>query len=355
MIKYIRLKKKCYLIIGLLLSIGCETTYDSDEEFVEDTIRVAFYNVENLFDTNDDPITYDEEFLPSGDKNWTYQRYQDKLIKIAAVIDSLKEPSNPALVGLCEIENEKVLKDLISVKGLSPSDYAVVHKESRDYRGIDVALIYNTRLFDPFVQKDYEIVFPDDPDYKTRDILKVSGVMGKTDTLHILVNHFPSRRGGQQESEPKRLFVASKLKAIIDEIYQADDDAKIIVMGDFNDEPYNKSIREVLEAEPEISEVEKGELYNTLAKPDREGQGSYKYRGNWNMLDQIMVSPALLSGSSGYFYLINSAEVFKKPWLLQQEGDYIGYPDRTYAGSKYLGGYSDHLPVFVDLYLMKKL
>ena len=163
----------------------------------------------------------------------------------------------------------------------------------------------------------------------------------------------PSRRGGQQESEPKRVFVASRLSSIINEIYTSDQYAKIVVMGDFNDEPVDKSIRQVLSAEGDLEDLENGELYNPMMSIHLEGEGSYKYRGQWNMLDQILLSPALINGNKGYYYVRNSAAVFKKPWLLQQEGNYIGYPDRTYAGSKYLGGYSDHLPVYVDLYLHK--
>ena len=171
MIKSITLTKEYSFLLILLLLLGCETSYDSKENYIEDSVRIAFYNVENLFDTKDDPDINDEEFLPSGDKNWTAQRYQDKLIKIAAVIDSLKEPENPALIGLCEIENENVLKDLLSMKNLSSTGYDVVHSDSRDYRGIDVALIYDRDVFEPFKEENIEIIFPDDPDYKTRDIL----------------------------------------------------------------------------------------------------------------------------------------------------------------------------------------
>lgn len=312
-------------------------------------ITVAFYNVENLFDTLDSPDTNDEQFLPAGDKNWDTERYNAKLAKLAEVISQLGDADGPEILGVCEVENRTVLEDLIKQPKLAKIGYRVVHQESPDERGIDNALIYKSAFFQVSHETITESVFPHDPDDRTRAILTVSGKLPDGKPAHFIINHFPSRSGGQEKSEPGRVYVASQVKQVVNDIMQKDQMARIFVMGDFNDEPDNKSILEILGANgsPDFA---KKELFNAHFKLDQEGKGTYCYRGDWNMLDQIILTQGALETDEGYAYQKGSAAIFSPEWLKQQDaGKYTGYPDRTYAGSNYLGGYSDHFPVYIVL------
>ncbi len=341
-----------YKILCLLLLVTALGSCDMQKEegltdnVVEDTIKVAFYNVENLFDTQDDLSNPgDDEFTTGGDLKWTLERYQKKLSMLTRVIEAM---GFPEIVGLAEIENKAVLDDWVALSTMQNKDYRVAHLESNDYRGIDASLIFRANAFSVLSIEDYVITFPDDPDYRTRDIFVVRGTLENKDTVHLFINHFPSRRGGQKQSEPKRLWVATRLKNLIEDTFEKNANSKIIVMGDFNDEPFNKSVSETLGANKTRS-AQTESLYNPMWELIEQGIGSYKYRGNWQMLDQIILSGELLD-DEGYHYLPNSAQVFKEEWMLQPSGNYKGYPDRTYAGDNYLGGYSDHLPVLIELY-----
>ena len=252
------------------------------------------------------------------------------------------------------MENEAVLRQLIEHPDLTEADYDIVHYDSPDVRGIDVALLYRTPSFTPESSQAIPLTFEGE-DYKSRDILLVSGVLGKDaehNTVHVLVNHWPSRRGGVAKSEPRRLMAAQTVRQTVDELLQTDPAANVILMGDFNDEPTNRSITEELRATGAVKNNDPSQLYNTVAALDEQGRGSYQFRGQWNMLDQIILSSGLIQDDrkvDDYYYRAESATIFTPGWLLQAEGKYQGYPDRTYAGDKYLGGYSDHLPVFVEL------
>ncbi len=316
-----------------------------------DEIRVAFYNVENLFDTEDNPARQDDDFLPDGPKRWTSERYQKKLTKLAKVVAAL---NYPVLLGLAEVENEAVLRDLIGHPELAEAGYDLVHYDSPDARGIDVALLYRTAFFTPVSSQAIPVTFEED-NYRSRDLLLVSGTLGrdaKYNTLHVLVNHWPSRRGGVAKSEPRRLAAATLARQTVDELLQTDATANVILMGDFNDEPTNRSITEGLHATGTTQKTDPSQLVNVVAALDEAGRGTYQFRGDWNMLDQIILSAGLVEDErrvDDYYYLPESAAVFMPDWLLQAEGKYAGYPDRTYAGNKYLGGYSDHLPVYIEL------
>lgn len=341
---------RLYLILIIIFIWGCDKQKEQEltDQVVEDTIKVGFYNVENLFDTSNDPENPgDDEFTPDGELKWTLARYKTKLSMLTRVVEAMDYPE---VLGLAEVENKQVLEDWVSEAAMASHDYQVAHLESNDYRGIDAGLIYRANAFQVLDLEDYIISFPDDPDYRTRDILMVKGVLEYKDTLTIFINHFPSRRGGQERSEPKRIFVATQLRKLIDNTFNQNPDARIIVMGDFNDEPFDQSIADVLGAQKNITDQAQ-ELYNPMWKLTDQGIGSYNYRDNWQMLDQIILSGELLDEDEGYKYVTNSADVLKKEWLLQQSGNYKGYPDRTYAGDNYLGGYSDHLPVLLELYL----
>ncbi|HFA49227.1 MAG TPA: hypothetical protein ENJ95_09445 [Bacteroidetes bacterium] len=349
-----------FFIVNLF---SCSTLNNKQNN--NEPLRIAFYNVENLFDTVDDPLTHDEDFTPAGRQKWTPERYRTKLQHLGQVIGGMHYP---ALLGLCEVENKTVLEDLCNDTGLAGHGYKFVHFDSPDFRGIDVALLYQKKRFKVLGTETVRIPFPDEivpemPGYTSRDLLVVEGILNKKTKVHLIVAHFPSRRGGLEKSEPKRLHVAGFLRKKIDEIMTQEPDSRIIVMGDFNDEPANKSITEILRAQP-VGNVNananaksnananaksnaNGELFNCFSEYDKEGKGSYNYRGNWNMLDQIMLSGQFFQANSRLHF--QSATIFREDYMMYKNKKYGATPSRTYGGPNYYGGYSDHLPVFIEL------
>jgi predicted extracellular nuclease len=315
-----------------------------------------FYNVENLFDTENDSLKNDEEFLPNGPKFWTKTKYYTKLNQIATTIVSLGGWSPPEIVGLCEVENRKVLDDLCKKTGLKNLNYRIIHKESPDKRGVDVALLYQKNSFKPLTYKAVKVVFPFSPESATRDILYVKGISKNKDTLHVFVNHWPSRWGGQLESENRRMHAAKTLRNEVDSIFKINPNAKIVITGDFNDYPENKSIKEILNAKINYENPRSNELYNLSSFLEQTKKiGSHKHEGNWGVLDQIIVSGALLNAQSGLKSAKENAHIFSADFLLIDDETYTGKKNfRTYLGYKYLGGYSDHLPVFLDLENIKQ-
>ncbi len=314
----------------------------------EEQAIVSFYNVENLFDTIDDPLKMDEDFTPMGKLQWNATRYQEKLSRIAEVIDLL--PGDlPVFVGLCEIENRAVLEDLVKQSVLNDSPkknrYEIIHADSPDERGIDVAAIFDASLLKNIRFEYYAIRLPDSKDPYTRDVLHVQGTMDGQ-TLHFFVNHWPSRSGGQTESEPNRLAVADLLKSKVEAVLAADANAKIIIMGDFNDHPNDKSIYDVLGAK----ELPSASLYNQMYSIHTSGNGSYFYKGEWGALDQMITSSGLMN-PTGWHVDIASAGVLRDDKILFRDKEGVARPSRSYAGDSYKGGYSDHLPVWL---LLKK-
>ncbi|MEN9919269.1 MAG: hypothetical protein RL662_1705 [Bacteroidota bacterium] len=335
------------LVFSLLLSVVLSFAQKKSEVY-----PIAFYNVENLFDTKRDPRIQDDDFTPNGKYQWTKDRYQKKLNNIGYVISQLGHSESHrgvALIGLAEVENRLVLEDLIKTKTLSKNSYRIVHQDSPDARGIDVALLYNPEVFTLGVYKVYPFKMPGKKTYvKTRDILVVSGTLAG-EPLAVLVNHWPSRRG--DDAEPLRQRAAAICKHISDSIYKANPRAAIVIMGDMNDDPKDKSTAIVLLAKKNSEDVKVGGLYNTLWKTHNTGIGSLRYQGQWNLFDQIIISESLLSkGKSQLDYI--KAEVFNKKFLIQQSGNYKGYPLRTFSGTTFLNGYSDHFPTLI--YLRKK-
>lgn len=309
-------------------------------------MTIAFYNVENLFDLEDAPGKADEEFTPEGEKNWNKERYEQKLEDIARVISALNEGDLPEIVGLSEVENEQVLTDLTRTGLLADGKYKVIHHESPDFRGIDCALIYRPAEFKVLDHKAIPVRFEDDPDYKTRDILYVKGRTRNWEQFHIFVNHWPSRIGGVEQTSPKREKIAAILKSKIDSVMQKKPRAHILVMGDMNDEPTNESLLEVLNAQPPTNQ--NAELVNLMFPADKEGRGSYNFRGNWSMLDNIIVSSGLLD-DKGFKVLGSRGYVFRKEWMEFTNDEGVMYPNRTYGGPNYYGGVSDHFPVYIRL------
>ncbi len=315
-------------------------------------LRIMFYNVENYFDTFNDSIKNDDEFLPSQGKFWTKSRYYAKQERISQVIVGVGGWEPPEIIGLCEIENQRVLIGLVKYAPLKKLDYKIIHKESPDRRGIDVALLYQKNRFTPISYKPIEIRFPFAPDSKTRDILYVKGHTKQNDTIHIFVNHWPSRWGGQLETENKRMFVASVLKNEVDSVFKTNKQANIIIMGDFNDYPENKSLSITLDAKKEFYNTQAGKLYNLSAYLQNvKGIGTHKYQGKWATLDQFIVSGSLLSGKNKIYTTVNDVHAYRAGFLLEPDNNYSGLTtNRTYIGFKYHGGYSDHLPTFLDLH-----
>lgn len=313
----------------------------SQAEAVARPALIAFYNVENLFDLEDDPKVDDDDFLPKGKQKWTRERYQTKLKKLAEVIAKMHPEGKGAdLLGLCEVENRRVLEDLIQTPPLDALNYGIVHRESNDSRGIDVALLYKKEAFEP----TEDLLLPI-PNKKTRGVLQVTGKLWGQQ-MHLFVNHFPSRREGKEESESGRLQVAAVARRAIDAVFAQNPDANVIVMGDFNDEPQDKSIVEGLKSRPD-KKLKAGELYNPFHNLAKAGKGTYNYRGEWNMLDQMLISKSLLDKKGLQF---EKADIFAPEWLKQQQPEkYRGNPDRTYVGERYLGGYSDHFPIYMQL------
>jgi len=317
------------------------------------TIRLVFYNTENLFDTFDDSLTNDNEYTPRGMRGWSYSKFQRKLINISKVFMSIGGWEAPEIIGMCEVENRFVLYKLITDTPLNKIGYKIIHKDSPDPRGIDVAMIYRPDKFKPLMYKAIPIRFPYALNDRTRDILYVKGlVMGK-DTLHIFINHWPSRSGGYAATRQKRAFVASVLRHASDSLLQVNTDARIVIMGDFNDEPTDESITKVLKARSDSTQLSPADLFNMMYRLSGNWQsGSNKFRQNWSVIDQIIVSSALLNSRTGLSANACGAHIYDAPFLLMEDKTYFGVrPFRTYLGPRYLGGFSDHLPVYFDIYL----
>lgn len=298
------------------------------------TFRLAFYNLENLFDTIDGPND-DSEYLPTSEKPWNTQRYQSKLKNMARVIDSIQ----PQILGVCEIENQRVLIDLIKTSTwLTKIKADVVHFESPDKRGIDVAVIKSSQWM--LSASDTLWVSTGNPEKPTRHILMATLKNGKSE-VSIFVNHWPSRSGGELSTRPLRFNAAKTLKDYID---ARPNMKNWVAVGDFNDNPEDSSMRYILGASDEQANKINLAFLHRLGQPET---GTLKYNGLWDMFDQIIVSRSLYH--LGPENPIPQIQIYNRPWLLQQDGKYQGYPLRTFGGRTYLNGYSDHLPVFVDL------
>jgi endonuclease/exonuclease/phosphatase family metal-dependent hydrolase len=321
-----------------------------------DTLFVAFWNLENLYDTLDDPFKDDAEFLPDSKKDWTGERFSKKLFNLARIIRSMNFEKGPDILGICESENEFALTSLIN-KNLKDMNYEIAYRESPDRRGIDVALIVRKDKFKLISIKADTVILPDN--YPTRLILNVKLKSSIGEIIDVFVNHWPSRRGGVEKSEKNRIAAAEVLKRNVDVILKKNPEAKIIIMGDFNDEPSNISINEVLDAKMyDCNMMRSGgmipsaALYNLSSVTQSLGMGSYKFQDQWNMIDQIIISGGLISNNK-IEYLSESFHVYKNEIMVTHSGKYEGAPFPTFGGDRYLGGYSDHFPV-VAKFLIRK-
>jgi predicted extracellular nuclease len=311
----------------------------------EEALRVMFYNVENLFDPAEDSTKSDDEYQPTGMRGWSYSRLKRKQVNISKVILALGGWDPPELIGLCEVENRRVLNGLIYDTPLKNFGYKIIHFESPDPRGIDVALLYRPEKFRVLNSYPITIHFPFDTASRTRDILFVKGIACKRDTINIFVNHWPSKFGGAMATIPKRNYVASVLRKLTDSLLAVNPNANILIMGDLNESPFEEGVSKVLQAKMDSVNLGPNDLYNMLAGAGLSwNKGTIKFREEWETIDHMIISRPLLSHTTPH-----SLHIFDPPFLLQDDEAWFGKkPFRTYYGAKYIGGFSDHLPVFMD-------
>lgn len=312
---------------------------------------IGFYNLENLFDTI--PGSNDTEFTPDGVNRWNSERYYHKLDNMSDVISQIGGemfPGGPVILGVSEIENRSVLEDLVATPKLKASGYSIVHYDSPDRRGVDVGLLYRPEFFKVTSSRSVFLSIPDDSTFRTRDQLVVSGML-EGEQIHVIVNHWPSRRGGEKRSMPLRMAAAKLTKSIVDSIQRVEPNAKIIIMGDLNDDPNCESIEKGLGAKSDAKKLKTGELFNAMYGLYRDGIGTLAYRDSWNLFDNLIISQPLM-GEDKSSWVFFKSKIFNKPFIQQQSGQYAGYPYRTYVGNTYSGGYSDHFPVY--LFLIKE-
>lgn len=312
-----------------------------------DTLRILFYNTENLYDPFNDTLKMDDDFLPGEPRAWGYQKFKKKINRIARAIILSGRWNQAALIGLCEIENRFVLNKLVKDSPLKKAGYQIIHYESPDPRGVDVALLYDSSRFKPVYSRAISMENPADPGFKTRDILYAKGLVFNKDTLHVFVNHWPSKYGGIASSLEKRRFVAKKIRLVIDSLLFINPDNNLLLMGDFNDEANTEVMTLYLGAGPDTRSPENNPLIN-LTFRYQGNKGSHKFRGEWSIIDHFIVSKNLLQGKLKISP--ESPVICDENMLLETDENYSGSkPFRTYSGPRYLGGYSDHLPVRVDL------
>jgi hypothetical protein len=344
------MKVKYFCIVTFLLLFCAGKSFAQNEKQYE-IACIAFYNLENLFDTIHQEGVNDYEFLPDGKNAWNSEKYWSKIQNMAKVISQIgtaSTPTGPIILGVSEIENRTPLEDLVADPQIKERNYQIVHHDGPDRRGVDVALLYNPAFFTLDNSISYRLYIPNNPDFKTRDQLLVKGtLMGEE--FHFIVVHWPSRSGGEATSRPLRLAAAGLSKHIFDSIMAIKPDAKIIIMGDFNDDPTDKSIATVLKATSDKKKLSSGNyFFNPSEILFKNGIGSLAYRDTWNMFDQIIMTPSIYTDNRqtlSYYHF----KVFNEKWMRQTSGQYKDYPLRTFAGGAWTNGYSDHFPVYTLL------
>ena len=350
--------KLIYPILTFLISFSLFSQAQTEKSYQIRTI--AFYNLENLFDTINNPDTFDDDRTPTGKDHYTSQIYGDKIEKLSKVIaeigtEQAKIP--PVILGVVEVENHNVLKDIAANKSLEKYRYEIIHYNSPDRRGVDVAFMYQPKYFKPSSHEAFELRLwgSDGKRIYTRDQLLVSGYLDG-ELIHIIVNHWPSRRGGEKRSSPLREKAAQLTQKIITNLRAQDTEAKIIVMGDFNDDPINRSIKKGLDSQSDEEKTTATQLFNPFENMYKKGMSTLGYRDNVNLFDQILISKTLLKNNKQHLYknyTFYKAHIYNPPYLTNQKGRYKGYPFRSYAGGNYTGGYSDHYPV--NIFLIREM
>ncbi len=347
------LRKTFPLLLSLLL-IASQLSAQSKKQV---RLTVAFYNLENLFDTIDGPNN-DADFLPDGKNQWTPEKYKQKLHNMAYAISQIGSKRGPDLLGICEIENRGVLEYLLKEPELANSGYQIVHFDSPDKRGIDCAFFYRPSYYEFTGATPHPVRLKGEEYIKTRDVLEVNGkLLGEP--LSVLVAHWPSRVGGEQVSLKRRLQAAQVMRSVTDSLLSADPNHKVILMGDFNDDPTSPSVIEGLNSKTKPENLLPSDLYNPMAALYTSGRGTLAYRDVWNLFDNILVSSNLLTAPSSSLHLMQDKKsgfyghIFDADFLIQKTGNYKGYPFRTFSAGRFQGGYSDHFPVYI--YLTKEI
>lgn len=336
------MKRFCVLIRIIMLCVHISAQQDSV------THCIMFYNVENLFHPSDDSLTADEDFTPTGSYHWTYKKYYRKVSMIGKVILAAGRGDPPWLVGLSEIENEQVLRDLCYNSPLRKFGYRYVHYDSPDRRGVDVALLYRDDCVRILRSRKIPVVFPFDTFARNRDILYVVTQFPSGDSLHVLVNHWTSRYGGYAATLPKRNYYATMVRRVVDSLIIENPNAKILITGDFNDYATDESMVRHLRAREYDARAPDDTLYNLMLPFTRQSlRGSHKHEDFWGCLDQFVVSKAWLTDTIGA-QQVGGAHIFDADFLLVDDEKYGGYKSyRTFLGPRYIGGFADHLPVYV--------
>ncbi len=322
--------------------------------FAQKPYKVVFYNFENLFDTINDPGVLDDEFTPDAPKRWNTAKYTRKLSNLERVLFDIAatDQNFPVVIGVSEVENRSVMEDVIAQPKLAAGNYRIVHYDSPDARGIDVGFYYRPDVLKLEGSAAIPFVMPGMPDFKTRDFVTMWGTIDG-EPFFFLVSHWPSRLGGKSASEAKRLAAAEQVRHIIDSVQTANPATKVVVMGDLNDDATDKSVIKGLRARGRLEEVGKGDMFNPFIGVFKAGYGTLAYRDEWNLFDNIIVSENLATGSTGALRLQPVGDtkfyggIFRRPYMIQKEGQYKGYPLRAFVGNDFQGGFSDHLPVYI--------
>ncbi len=350
-VKYIVL---FFLLISFSIVFSQNNSFNNnldDDIRGKNEFRIMFYNLENFYDNWKDSLRNYNDFTSFGAMHWGIKKFNTKLNNIYKVIIAVGGWEPPELIGVCEIENRFVLNSLVLGTPLRKYNYKVIHEDSPDLRGIDVALIYRQDKFTEIYHYPIRIIFPFDTASKTRDILYVRGLTNNKDTLHVFVNHFPSKFGGALISQPKRNYVASVLRNAIDTLIKNNMNPIIIIMGDFNDEAEDESLTKYLKVKCDTIYNKDADIINLMCGLKKiEGIGTNKFHDQWSLIDQFMVSSSLMKENNKWQVKNKRAYIFKPDFLLMPDEAYFGVkPFRTFYGPKYLGGFSDHLPVYFDL------
>ena len=338
-------------LFASLIAVAC---------FAQKPYKVVFYNFENLFDTIHDPGVLDEEFTPEGPKKWNSAKYTRKIGNLERVLFDIaaEDKDYPVVIGVSEIENRSVMEDVIAQPKLAPGNYRIVHYDSPDARGVDVAFYYRPDVFKLEGSAAIPFKMPELPNFRTRDFVTMWGTID-SEPFFFLVSHWPSRLGGKDASEFKRIAVGEQMRRIADSVLKVNPATKIVAMGDFNDDPTDPSMLEGLNAKPKVKDLQPGDFFSPFHAVLRAGMGTLAYGDAWNLFDNIVVTENLATGSEGRLRLQKApgskyyGNIFRRHYMVQQEGQYKGYPLRTYVGNNFQGGYSDHFPTLI--YLAKEI
>ena len=339
------MRRKVLVLCFALLSLG--SLYAQDKPYM-----VAFYNLENLFDIYDDPEIHDNEFTPEGVKQWTEHKYQKKLANMERVLFDMAavQREYPVVIGVSEIENRTVLEDLISQPKLKGANYRICHYDSPDARGVDVAFLYRADVFKMEGSDNIKLKVEELPNFRTRDLVVMWGTI-EGEPFYFLVSHWPSRLGGKEASQFKRDACAKQIREIKDSLLAQNPATKVIVMGDFNDDATDASLVKTMGAKGKVKELESGDFFNPYYQMLRAGLGTLAYQDAWNLFDNICVTENLVNAEEGKLRLVKGKKfygnIFSRPYMLQQEGQYKGYPLRTFVTNNFQNGFSDHLPVYI--------